>query len=159
MRYDRTRGLGISPARAHRVDYSGHPTPELLVELRPVVRRCIADGGWGEIALVGAVTQALKGWTADGRRWSNLSRTVEESLRQDIRWRDERGNQGIRATTLESVLHEALVQEVRGRAFNGLGTYDADAARRLALLGVPGAQEAWRWLCDSPYPAPLAAEL
>jgi hypothetical protein len=56
-------------------------------------------------------------------------------------------------------LHEALVQEVRGRAFNGLGTYDADAARRLALLGVPGAQEAWRWLCDSPYPAPLAAEL
>jgi len=141
------------------VDYSGHPTPELLVELRPVVRRCLVDGGWGEIALVGAVTQALKGWTADGRRWSNLSRTVEESLLQGIRWRDERGNQGIRTTTLESVLHEALVQEVRGRAFNGLGTYDADAARKLALLGVPGAQEAWRWLCDSPYPAPLAAEL
>jgi len=152
-------GLAISPARAHRVDYSGHPSPELLVELRPIIRRCLVDGGWGEIALVDAVTQALKGWTTDGRRWTNLSRTVEGSLLQGIRWRDERGDQGIRATTLESVLHEALVQEVRGRAFNGFGTYDADGARRLALLGVPRAQEAWRWLCDSPYPALLATEL
>jgi hypothetical protein len=141
------------------MDFSGHPTPELLAELRPVARRCLVEGGWGEIALVAVITQALKGWAPGGRRWSNLNRTVEESLPQEICWRDELGNQGIRITTLDDVLHEAFVQEVRGRAFNGFRTYDTGPEGRLATLGVPDAQEAWRWLWNSPYPASLATEL